>query len=573
MSKAKSVTNTEDVIYEDGVTSLVTPSELARRKKFKLDRFFIFREHNGQEIVTFKNFTYQHREAGLAPVISLFALAEAVPSYIQTVTDRGFHVPPESEGDFEAGDVDAISAPIVLVSPLCGDIIKARKERIQNDRFYFKDAFFIFEKDQEVVATIQGQKVAGKFKKANLVNTWSGTYMSVGFETISSARGSITKTKFYVNIPEWEGVRGIKELPIQPLSAEEKLQFSVRGKKIAELLEKPSYVQAEGAMVQYRWMGPKQIPVTGRFMVDSRQLQEIEPDFQWGSYIDRNVKEDDDVFEDNSTVKADHLFMMAPFVYGFSFRAKTWGVITVDQLSPIQFNTQAFDMLVLDPDLKHTIKALVSNAGTAFTDIITGKGGGIISLLHGPPGRGKTLTAEAVAEELHRPLYTISVGELGTDPKSLEDSLNGILKLCENWNAVLLLDEADIFLEERDEKDIVRNAMVGVFLRLLEYHNGVMFLTSNRAKHIDKAFQSRISLIIPFKEADDQFRVEVWRNLLTAAKFKVGVEDITKLSKLNINGRQIKNAIRLAQTTAKSENREPDTKDLEKCVKYCSISI
>lgn len=573
MLKAKSVINTEDVIYEYGVTSLAAPTELARRKKFKLDRFFTFREHNGQEIVTFKNFTYLHREAGLAPVTSLFTLAEAIPSYIQMVTDRGFHVPPESEGDFEAGDVDAIWAPIVLVSPLCGDIIKARKERIQNDRFYFKDAFFIFEKDQEIVATIQGQKVAGKFKKANLVTTWSGTYMSVGFETISSARGSIKKTKFYINIPEWEGVRGIKELPIQPLSAEEKLQLSIRGKKIAELLEKPSYVQAEGAMVQYRWMGPKQIPVTGRFMVDSRQLQEIDPDFQWGSYIDRNSNNDDDVFEDNSTVKADNLFMMAPFVYGFSFRAKTWGIITVDQLSPIQFNSQAFDMLVLDPDLKHTIKALVSNSGTAFTDIITGKGGGIISLLHGPPGRGKTLTAEAVAEELHRPLYTISVGELGTDPKSLEDSLNGILKLCENWDAVLLLDEADIFLEERDEKDIVRNAMVGVFLRLLEYHNGVMFLTSNRAKHIDKAFQSRISLIIPFKEADDQFRVEVWRNLLTAAKFKVGVEDITKLSKLNINGRQIKNAIRLAQTTAKSENREPDTKDLEKCVKYCSISI
>jgi len=88
--------------------------------------------------------------------------------------------------------------------------------------------------------------------------------------------------------------------------------------------------------------------------------------------------------------------------------------------------------------------------------------------LHGPPGTGKTLTAEAIAELLKRPLYSVSVGELGTTVEKLEEKLREILEVAHLWNAVILLDEADIFLEKRSDNDIHRNAMVGIFLRLLE---------------------------------------------------------------------------------------------------------
>lgn len=114
-------------------------------------------------------------------------------------------------------------------------------------------------------------------------------------------------------------------------------------------------------------------------------------------------------------------------------------------------------------------------------DIISGKGGGVVFLLHGPPGTGKTLTAESVSEFLKRPLYSVSVGELGTDCKSLEKALSEVLEVATRWNAVILLDEADIFLERRTLQDVTRNALVGIFLRLLEYHTGVLFLTSNRS--------------------------------------------------------------------------------------------
>lgn len=62
--------------------------------------------------------------------------------------------------------------------------------------------------------------------------------------------------------------------------------------------------------------------------------------------------------------------------------------------------------------------------------------------------------------------------------------------------AVVLLDEADVFLEERDMKDLNRNALVSVFLRALEYYNGIVILTSNRVGTFDEAFKSRIQLAL-----------------------------------------------------------------------------
>lgn len=79
------------------------------------------------------------------------------------------------------------------------------------------------------------------------------------------------------------------------------------------------------------------------------------------------------------------------------------------------------------------------------------------------------MTAEATAETLKKPLYSVNTGELGTKAEILEEKLKEILEICYAWDAILLLDEADIYLEQRSDNDVKRNAMVGIFLRLLEY--------------------------------------------------------------------------------------------------------
>jgi SpoVK/Ycf46/Vps4 family AAA+-type ATPase len=84
----------------------------------------------------------------------------------------------------------------------------------------------------------------------------------------------------------------------------------------------------------------------------------------------------------------------------------------------------------------------------------------LIFLLYGPPGLGKTLTAESVAEVAKRPLYHISAGELSTDVRSLETELRKIFQMGARWNAVVLLDEADVLMSKRTARDLRRNSVV-----------------------------------------------------------------------------------------------------------------
>jgi hypothetical protein len=188
----------------------------------------------------------------------------------------------------------------------------------------------------------------------------------------------------------------------------------------------------------------------------------------------------------------------------------------VNKLNDVVFDAHAWNHLVLEADTKRLIAALVrvtdnartaSGAGGIIADVISGKGGGLISVLHGPPGTGKTLTAESVAEHLRRPLYMVGFSELTTTPGKLESALRRILSLATAWDAVLLIDEADVFLEQRSLHELERNALVSVALRLLEYHRGVLFLTTNRITTFDEAFLSRFSIAIKYHELDQAGRL------------------------------------------------------------------
>ena len=112
--------------------------------------------------------------------------------------------------------------------------------------------------------------------------------------------------------------------------------------------------------------------------------------------------------------------------------------------------------------------------------MVRGKGRGLIGLLSGRPGSGKTLSAEAVSQLTRKPLYTVSAGELGEKPQEVDEKLTMILALAVTWDAVVLLDEADVFLQTRDDNNITRNALVSIFLRQLEYFEGLLILTTNR---------------------------------------------------------------------------------------------
>jgi AAA+ superfamily predicted ATPase len=110
-----------------------------------------------------------------------------------------------------------------------------------------------------------------------------------------------------------------------------------------------------------------------------------------------------------------------------------------------------------------------------------GKGEGLIVLRHGGPGTSKTLAAEGIAELVQRPLYRVTCGNIGTDVESVEKYLESALFIANAWDCVVLLDEADVFLKERTKMDLQRNTLVSVFLRFLEYYDGILILMTKRS--------------------------------------------------------------------------------------------
>ncbi|KAF9871900.1 hypothetical protein CkaCkLH20_10532 [Colletotrichum karsti] len=252
----------------------------------------------------------------------------------------------------------------------------------------------------------------------------------------------------------------------------------------------------------------------------------------------------------------EHYPLCSPVVKGFCLKIKDWVHFDVDLVKDIVWDDGAFEQLVLPHDYKRVIWAFVeaqmSNVDD-FDDIIGGKGKGIIMLLSGEPGTGKTLTSESVSEAMKKPLYSMSAGELGHGADEVEQNLRRVLELSTKWGAVLLLDECDVFLEKRSTSDLHRNKLVSVFLRLLEYYQGVMFLTTNRASSFDPAFESRIHLTIHFPNLDFPSRLHIWKifiNPSSGRSCSVSEVELESLAKAELNGRQIKNVVKTARLLA-----------------------
>jgi len=204
---------------------------------------------------------------------------------------------------------------------------------------------------------------------------------------------------------------------------------------------------------------------------------------------------------------------------------------------------------------------------TWAADPIPNKGEGQIFLLHGPPGAGKTFTAECVAEFTSRPLLSLTCGDIGTDEQRVEEALSKWFKLAEIWGAVMLIDEADVYLERRSVNDLTRNGLVSVFLRAMEYYRGILFLTTNRVGHFDPAFFSRIHVYIGYKPLDTEGRRRIWKQFFgklekergdevtvrEGAKRWVLGEDVSGEGGVSWNGREIRNAFQTAVALAEYE--------------------
>ncbi|KAF4820558.1 ATP-dependent zinc metalloprotease FtsH [Colletotrichum siamense] len=364
---------------------------------------------------------------------------------------------------------------------------------------------------------------------------------------------------FLMAIEEFSGTRKIVDLRIFPLKYHadpeavraEALRY---GRRFVALNE-PRVMETSGpAMFEKRDSRREayafKFASQGRTMIDPAGFRSFNPNLEFMPEVHRGLSREE--------LTDEQLMTCSPVAFGFCFGNKKWGGFATSRLSGINWDDQAFKDLVLDTPTKTLVRSMVkqhSSQDDGFDDIISGKGKGIVCLFSGPPGSGKTLTAEAVAEITKRPLYSVSAGDLGIDPITVDKRLSEILEQSHKWNAVLLIDEADVFLQQREAYDIQRNALVSIFLRQLEYYQGILILTTNRITDFDTAFESRVHISHEYPELDEAARKQIWSMFLRRLKdmYKgatVGVteEDISWLSKL-----EIKNILNSARIVAKDK--------------------
>jgi SpoVK/Ycf46/Vps4 family AAA+-type ATPase len=201
------------------------------------------------------------------------------------------------------------------------------------------------------------------------------------------------------------------------------------------------------------------------------------------------------------------------------------------------------------------------------------KGRGLSALFDGEPGTGKTLCAEILAAELGLTLYRIQIANVVSKYiGETEKNLTRIFKEATDGHCVLLFDEADsLFSQRTDVKSVhdkYSNMEINVLLQLMERYEGLVLLTTNLKKGIDKAFERRLSFKISFPFPERSHREKIWMHLLPdAAPVADDIEFDILASSFELSGGSIKNAVIRAAYRAAARSSPISMDDLLEAAK------
>lgn len=186
-------------------------------------------------------------------------------------------------------------------------------------------------------------------------------------------------------------------------------------------------------------------------------------------------------------------------------------------------------------------------------------GKGVSMLFAGPPGTGKTMSAEVVANELGLELFKIDLSQvISKYIGETEKNLHHIFSEAKIGNAILFFDEADALFgkrsEVKDSHDKYANVETAYLLQKMEEYEGVSILATNLLQNFDEAFMRRINYVVKFPFPEPDYREEIWRSMFPTDTPRTADIDFEFLaSKLHIAGGGIKNVVLAASFLAASE--------------------
>jgi hypothetical protein len=205
--------------------------------------------------------------------------------------------------------------------------------------------------------------------------------------------------------------------------------------------------------------------------------------------------------------------------------------------------------LVLPDDQLETVRAIVAHAPHRFAVAerfdATERGHGLVALFSGPSGTGKTLAAEAIANELSLDLFRVDLASVVSKwVGETEKHLRAILDAADRGSSVLLFDEADALFgkrgEVRESQDRFANIEVGYLLQRLEAYRGIALPTTNLRSALDAAFTRRIRYVVQFPHPETSLRARIWRGIFPESVEVDGL-DFDRLALLDLTGGSIHN--------------------------------
>ncbi|RBR18192.1 hypothetical protein FVER53590_10179 [Fusarium verticillioides] len=448
---------------------------------------------------------------------------------------------------------------------------------LQKQMITFKQAWVIYRPGDLVVSEVLGKSWLSRVEKVSYGTSRNrGPYVTIHMKYCDANDDAIGEAQRSTNIFQSDHFASdhpakIKRLPVYPRKFSDRgsdleIELLERGKKfitnrgiltkdydgIAEWLKEPPLDFFDPNMADYP---PIWLPFTetGRVVLDRKTFEE-------DNYSHVTIIEEVDDPE---------LFLCPPYALGYSTGRKEWCRYLVDNLKDVTWKENAWSSLILDQEQKQVLKALV----------MSHKHPERVRSLHGTPGSGKTLSAETAAEMSKKALLSTSMSELNRYDRAyaFEHRLKQILQYATTWNAIILFDEADVFLESRDmtSNSTTRSALVAVFLKHLEYFSGIVFLTTNRLSSIDAAMKSRIHLSLSFGPPEADVRRQIWKQNLEAVPIdetEIGGKELSgraadDLIHHKLNGREISNALNTARTLARFEEVKLSLQHIETVLK------
>ena len=228
-----------------------------------------------------------------------------------------------------------------------------------------------------------------------------------------------------------------------------------------------------------------------------------------------------------------------------------------------QFLECPFDWedLVVPNGLRETLKDIVFEAQTrgAFWEEENSRrmfpqGRGLMALLSGPPGTGKTMAAQVIAASLQHDLFRIDLSSvISKYVGETSQNLERILSRAADMDAVLLFDEADAMFskrvtEVRDAQDKFANTDAAYLLQAIESFPGIAILATNQKHNIDPAFIRRLRFVIDFDKPGVAQRLEIWTRVIERLAGSERVEALRENLKslaesVDATGAQIKFAV------------------------------